>query len=106
LAFQITGLKIAYAHSAQPGATASATITWGSPVPHSYSRPLLQYHDEFTETTLADAYVSSWVQAGSFSGPKRAAYVYLPNLSEIDFFVNVSPDTMARMVCESFVYVL
>jgi hypothetical protein len=104
MAFVINGLKIGYAHSNYPGQTASATLSWGAQIPHSYARPILQYHDEFTETTLADAYVSGWVKAGSFSGNHRGAYIADVNLSEVDFFLNVSPDTMARMVVEWFAY--
>ncbi len=104
MAFQITGARITEAHSLAPGASASAKINWGGPVSHCWAKPMLQYHDEFTETTLTDTFVSGWVQNGAFTGGQHAAYVAKDNLSEVDFVLNVSGSTMGRMVCEAFAW--
>jgi len=65
---------------------------------------MLQYHDEFTQTTMADAYVSFWVANGQDSRPQRKGAVFLDNVTKLVFTLNVSPDTWARMVCEVYQY--
>ncbi len=104
MAFHITGARIVEAHSLGPGASASAKINWGGTASNSWAKPMLQYHDEFTETTLTDAFVSGFVQNGAFTGNQHLAYVSKPNLSEVDFHLNVSGSTMGRMVCEAFAW--